>query len=110
MPLLNKQSRKITECGCGGRRNLQSFLTKSRERVERKYTHMNKNAYEIRLEVLQMAHSTVWNQYLEKLNIMKNNTDKANQFFDETLVDGLAPKTTAVLSYAAELYEFVEGK
>jgi hypothetical protein len=71
---------------------------------------MNKNAYEIRLEVLGMAHGTVWSLYHEKLNAMRINADKANQFFDETLVDKLAPSAKDVLSYAAELYEFVEGK
>ena len=71
---------------------------------------MNKNAYEIRLEVLGMAHNTIWSQFHEKINSLRMNADRTNQLFDEKLIDKLAPSTKDVLSYAAELYEFVEGK
>ena len=71
---------------------------------------MNKNAYEIRLDVLGMAHGTVWGQYHEKLNAMRMNAERVNEPFDEKLIDKLAPTAKDVLNYAAELYEFVEGK
>lgn len=71
---------------------------------------MNKNAYEIRLEVLSMAHSTVWSQFHDKINSLRMNADRTNQLFDEKLIDKLAPSAKDVLSYAAELYEFVESK
>ena len=71
---------------------------------------MNKNAYEIRLDVLQIAHGTLMGQYNEKLNVHRHEADRSKAKFDETLVDSLAPSTKAIIAYAAELYEFVEGK
>ena len=71
---------------------------------------MNKNAYEIRLDVLGMAHGTLMGQYHEKLNARRVEADRSNNKFDETLVDTLAPSTKDIIAYATELYEFVEGK
>jgi len=67
----------------------------------------NKNAYEIRLEVLSMAHSDLVGQYHQKLDIHRSNTDKQNELFDAKLVDSLYPKTLDILSRAEELYKFV---
>ena len=70
----------------------------------------NKNAYEIRLEVLAMAHNTIMNQYHEKISIHRDNTVRADEMFDVELIDKLNPKATDIIAYANELYAFVEGK
>lgn len=68
---------------------------------------MNKNAYEIRLEVLQMAHSDEYNKYHHKLETVRN--DKG--FLDDVeIIDSLTPKTSDIIARAESLYKFVEGK
>jgi len=67
----------------------------------------NKNAYEIRLDVLSMAHSDLVGQYHQKLDTHRVNADKKNHVYDVTLVDSLYPKTTDILARAEELYAFV---
>jgi len=71
---------------------------------------MNKNAYEIRLDVLGMAHGTLMNQYHEKLNALRDEANRTSQKFDENLIDSLAPSKKDIIAYATELYEFVEGR
>lgn len=71
---------------------------------------MNKNAYEIRLEVLGMAHGTLMNQYHEKLGAHRDNAVRINKQFDVELINELKPKTQDIIAYADELYAFVEGK
>jgi len=71
---------------------------------------MNKNAYEIRLDVLGMAHSTIMNQYHEKIGQLRDNAVRADHQFDVELIDKLRPKTADIIAYANELYSFVEGK
>ena len=71
---------------------------------------MNKNAYEIRLDVLGMAHGTMMNQYHEKISQLRDNAVRADQQFDVELIDKLRPKTADIIAYANELYSFVEGK
>lgn len=70
---------------------------------------MNKNAYEIRLDVLSMAHNTLSNMYHEKLNSLRFEAERSNTKFDNSLVDTLAPSTQDIITYATELYKFVEG-
>lgn len=71
---------------------------------------MNKNAYEIRLDVLGMAHGTMMNQYHEKISQLRDNALRADHQFDVELIDKLRPKTADIIAYANELYSFVEGK
>ena len=71
---------------------------------------MNKNAYEIRLDVLGMAHGTLMDKYHEKLNASRHEADRTQIKFDDHLIDDLAPSTTDIIAYANELYQFVEGK
>jgi len=71
---------------------------------------MNKNAYEIRLDVLGMAHGTIMNQYHEKIGQLRDNANRTNHQFDVELIDKLMPKTADIIAYANELYSFVEGK
>ena len=68
---------------------------------------MAKNAFEIRLDILQMAHADAQMRYLEKLNTVRDNTGKVT---DQKLVDELFPKTSDVIKRAEELYTFVEDK
>ena len=71
---------------------------------------MNKNAYEIRLEILRMAHGDVFNKYHEKLSAHRCNADKKNETHDVNACDSLYPNTREILSRADELYRFVEGE
>ena len=66
-----------------------------------------KNAYEIRLDVLQMAHADAQMRYLEKLNTVRDNTGKV---IDKEHIDELFPKTSDIIKRAEELYKFVEDK
>jgi hypothetical protein len=67
----------------------------------------NKNAYEIRLEVLQMAHSDEYSRYHHKLDTIRN----SNGFLDDAnSIDALTPKTSDIIARAEELYKFVEDK
>ena len=68
---------------------------------------MAKNAFEIRLDILQMAHADAQMRYLEKLNTVRDNTGKVT---DQKLVDELFPKTSDVIKRAEELYTFVEDR
>jgi hypothetical protein len=68
---------------------------------------MNKNAYEIRLDVLSMAHTDVLSKYHQTLDSHRRNADKADAEFDVTLINSLYPKTSDILDRAEELYAFV---
>jgi hypothetical protein len=63
-----------------------------------------KNAYEIRLEVLQMAHSDEYQKYHHKLDTFR---DEKGCFNDLQKIEELTPKTSDILSRAEELYKFV---
>jgi hypothetical protein len=66
-----------------------------------------KNAYEIRLEVLQMAHSDEYNRYHHKLDTIRNN----DGFLDNAdAIDALTPKPSDIIARAEELYKFVSEK
>lgn len=67
----------------------------------------NKNAFEIRLDILQMAHADAQMNYLEKLNTVRDHSGKVT---DEKLIDSLFPKTQDIIKRAEELYTFVEDK
>ena len=67
----------------------------------------NKNAFEIRLDILQMAHADAQMRYLEKLNSVRDTTGKVT---DQKLIDDLFPKPVDVIKRAEELYKFVEDR
>jgi hypothetical protein len=69
----------------------------------------NKNAYEIRLDILRMAHDDATGKYYQKLEYHRNNADKFNNQLDPTLVDSLFPTSADIIAKAEELYAFVEG-
>ena len=72
-------------------------------------SHNNKNAYEIRLEVLQMAHGDMNMKFIEKLNVHR--TQDINGFLQnpsEEVIESLFPKPADTIIRAEELYNFVE--
>lgn len=74
------------------------------------HNYNNKNAYEIRLEILKMAHDDATGRYYQKIDQHRINADRANAQFDTTLVESLFPASADILARAEELYKFVEGK
>lgn len=68
---------------------------------------MAKNAYEIRLDVLQMAHADAQMRYLEKLNTYR---DENGRLQDNKIIDEIFPNTEDIIDRAEELYTFVEDK
>jgi len=72
---------------------------------------MPKNAYEIRLDVLQMAHSDENMKFIEKLNVHRKVDDSGNMINpSEEVINKLFPKTTDIIARAEELYAFVEDR
>lgn len=70
---------------------------------------MNKNAYEIRLEVLQLAHGDIMTEYHEALNCQKETIyQNGQESSDLSGVDVSLPDASKVLARAEELYKFVE--
>lgn len=63
------------------------------------------NGYEIRLEVLKLAHSDCFNKYFETLNNIRLGNETS---IPQEKIDGLFPKTSDIMNRAKELYEFVE--
>lgn len=72
---------------------------------------MPKNAYEIRLDVLNMAHGDSMMKFQEKINFHRTVDEKGNliQPSEET-IDKLFPKSQDIIARAEELYKFVENQ
>lgn len=69
-----------------------------------------KNAYEIRLDVLGMAHADITQKYIEKLNVYRTQDEKGNYTNpSEEVIERLFPKSSEILTRAEELYKFVEN-
>jgi hypothetical protein len=72
---------------------------------------MAKNAYEIRLDVLQMAHGDENMKFIEKLNVHRRFDSNGNvDNVSEDTINELFPKTSDIIKRAEELYAFVEDK
>ena len=91
---------------------------------------MNKNAYEIRLELLSLAHGDMQNRFYEKLNLLKEADGRAYDSYlraaekdaPDTVrlafsgectaekIDALLPSSSEIIARAEELYRFIEGK
>jgi hypothetical protein len=73
----------------------------------------NKNAYEIRLEVLSIAHNDLMEIYHQKLHNAKikmiGEDNWTEEKIDENIITNLLPKPADVIKRAKELYTFVEG-
>lgn len=69
---------------------------------------MNKNAYEIRLELLQLAHGDIMTQYHEALNCKKETVyNNGSDVKDLSDIDVSLPKVSQIIERAEELYSFV---
>jgi hypothetical protein len=66
-----------------------------------------KNAYEIRLDVLQMAHSDEYDKYHMKLETLRNSQGRLE---DAEAIEALTPNTSDILARAEELYKFVSSE
>ena len=88
---------------------------------------MNKNAYEIRLEVLGLAHGDSWSAAHEKLNVLREQDQRAMEDYYRKLegdsttplpklsftaeaIESCIPSTESIKARAEELYSFVEGR
>jgi hypothetical protein len=72
----------------------------------------NKNGYEIRTKVLEMAQGNVWNDYHAKFGGWEQ-TVKRDQETGEVTMNVQMPEvpgTEAVLEAAEKFYDFVNGK
>jgi|TARA_R110000851_G_C12625447_1_gene517122 hypothetical protein len=71
----------------------------------------NKNGYEIRTKVLEMAQNNIWQDYHAKFNSaeleIKKNAD--NEVVTKVTLP-VVPGADAVLEAAEKFYEFVNGK
>lgn len=89
---------------------------------------MNKNAYEIRLDLLNLAHGDMTNRFYEKLNLLKEADVRSWDIYLKDLernqganyrheplctnekIDALLPSSSDIIARAEELYRFIEGK
>ena len=72
----------------------------------------NKNGYEIRTKVLEMAQGNIWNDYHAKFagweQTVKRDADTGEVTMNVQMPD--VPGTEAVLEAAEKFYDFVNGK
>ena len=72
----------------------------------------NKNGYEIRTKVLEMAQSNIWQDYNAKFGGWEQSVKrdpKTNEIVSSITMPDV-PGTDAVLDAAEKFYEFVNGK
>ena len=77
---------------------------KNTKKEEHTHNMNNMNAYQIRLEILHMAHNDVSFQCQEKLRSYR---DMHGGQADDATVEKYTPSTAEVVKRAAELYKFV---
>ena len=70
----------------------------------------NKNGYEIRTKVLEMAQNNIWNDYHAKLGQFETTVAKVGDEVVTTVTMPEVPGADAVLEAAEKFYEFVNGK
>ena len=70
----------------------------------------NKNGYEIRTKVLEMAQGNVWNDYHAKLGAFETSIKKEGDEIVNKVTMPEVPGVEAVLDAAEKFYEFVNGK
>ena len=75
----------------------------------------NKNAYEIRLDILRLAHGDLMTVFHEKLHNakMKKTGDQDGSWvedkIDDKIISDLLPTSADMIKRAKELYAFVEN-
>ena len=67
-----------------------------------------KNAYEIRLEVLQMAHNDAWGQFHSINNKRLEDKNLSTEAYEKIVAETF-PKTQEIIERAEELYTFVSN-
>ena len=70
----------------------------------------NKNGYEIRTKVLEMAQNNIWQDYHAKLGQFETTVAKDGDEVVTTVTMPDVPGADAVLEAAEKFYEFVNGK
>jgi beta-glucosidase/6-phospho-beta-glucosidase/beta-galactosidase len=70
----------------------------------------NKNGYEIRTKVLEMAQNNIWNDYHAKMGVFETTVAKEGDEVVTTVTMPDVPGVDAVLEAADKFYEFVNGK
>jgi len=70
----------------------------------------NKNGYEIRTKVLEMAQNNIWNDYHAKLGQFETTVAKEGDEVLTTVALPEVPGADAVLEAAEKFYDFVNGK
>tara|TARA_Y100000385_G_scaffold151808_1_gene157409 strand:- start:40 stop:354 length:315 start_codon:yes stop_codon:yes gene_type:complete len=70
----------------------------------------NKNGYEIRTKVLEMAQNNIWNDYHAKLGQFETTVAKEGDEVVTTITMPEVPGADAVLEAAEKFYDFVNGK
>ena len=70
----------------------------------------NKNGYEIRTKVLEMAQNNIWNDYHAKLGQFETTVAKEGDEVVTTVALPEVPGADAVLEAAEKFYSFVNAK
>ena len=70
----------------------------------------NKNGYEIRTKVLEMAQGNVWNDYHAKLGQFETTVAKDGDEVVTKVAMPEVPGVDAVMEAAEKFYDFVNGK
>jgi hypothetical protein len=70
----------------------------------------NKNGYEIRTKVLEMAQSNVWQDYHAKLGAYETSVTKDGDEVVTKVAMPEVPGVDAVMEAAEKFYDFVNGK
>ena len=70
----------------------------------------NKNGYEIRTKVLEMAQNNVWQDYHAKLGAFETTVAKDGDEVVTTVTMPEVPGVDAVMEAAEKFYDFVNGK
>src|SRR5210317_575665 len=70
----------------------------------------NKNGYEIRTKVLEMAQNNIWQDYHAKLGQFETTVAKDGDEVVTTVTMPEVPGADAVLEAAEKFYQFVNGK
>lgn len=71
-----------------------------------------KNAYEIRLYILQLANQNLWQEYhkrfeyLQTVEMFENGNNQSGKAYEQA--EKYLPTTDMIQKYAEELYKFVE--
>lgn len=71
--------------------------------------NFNKNGYEIRTKVLEMAQNQIWNDYHAKLGAFETSMKKEDDEIVTTVAMPEVPGADKVLEAAEQFYNFVNG-